>query len=244
MSVFAFEDLLRQKKVLAAKCTDRNRRFYCPNPRCDAHLLLCTQDVVSRTYFRATLKLHPHNLDCYYKNSSVKSVENFDEKTFKFDDLMDNLFRPSMPQKCSTILSHNLKLLPDNEIRQVKTIRQIYILCKGMDINDEFAGIKIWKMLLDNRSAKIYTKGVFGKRLVEAKFINFKKESKTIFVKLEDQFIFALNFTCETLFNEILSNILKNKMLNLVIAGDWKGNDKIYTDITSQRQIWIVGKEK
>ena len=67
MSLFAFEDELRQKKALAVKCSDRSKRFYCPDPQCDAHLFLCNQDGVSKAYFRATLKSHPHNLDCYYK---------------------------------------------------------------------------------------------------------------------------------------------------------------------------------
>lgn len=62
MSLFAFEDELRQKKALAVKCSDRSKRFYCPDPQCDAHLFLCNQDGVSKAYFRATLKSHPHNL--------------------------------------------------------------------------------------------------------------------------------------------------------------------------------------
>lgn len=244
MSLFAFEDVLRQRKVLAIRCSDRTRRFYCPNPHCDAHLFLCNQDGISKAYFRATFKSHSHNLDCYYKNSNVGSVENFDEKAFKFDDFMDNLFRSSISQKRSTITSDNSKSPSGNEIKQVRTMRQIYSLCKSMDINDEFAGIKIWKMLLDNRSAKIYKKGVFGKRLIEAKFRNYSKDSKTIFVKLENQFVFALNFNDEDFFNKILSNILKNKEQNVIVAGNWKDNsDKFYADITSQRQIWI-SKEK
>lgn len=113
-----------------------------------------------------------------------------------------------------------------------------------MDINDEFAGIKIWKMLLDNRSVKIYTKGVFGKKLIEAKFRNYSKDSKTIFVKLEDRFIFTLNLNDESLFNKILSGILENRGGNIVVAGDWKGDgDKFHANITSQKQIWI-SKEK
>lgn len=244
MSLFAFEDELRQKKILAARCSDRSKRFYCPNPHCDAHLFLCNQDGMSKAYFRAIFKSHPHNLDCYYKNSNAGSVENFDEKAFKFDDFMDNLFRSSAPQKCSTIKSDSSKSPSGNEIKQVRTMRQIYSLCKSMDINDEFAGIKIWKMLLDNRSMKIYKKGIFGKRLIEAKFSNYSKGSKTIFVKLENRFAFALKFNDEDFFNKILSDILKNKEQNIIVAGDWKGNDdKFCADITSRRQIWI-SKEK
>jgi len=152
MSLFAFEDVLRQRKVLAIGCSDRTRRFYCPNPHCDAHLFLCNQDGISKAYFRATFKSHSHNLDCYYKNSNVGSVENFDEKAFKFDDFMDNLFRSSIPQKRSTITSDNSKSPLGNEIKQVRTMRQIYSLCKSMDINDEFAGIKIWKMRMFKKS--------------------------------------------------------------------------------------------
>ena len=169
MSLFAFEDELRQKKALAVKCSDRSKRFYCPDPQCDAHLFLCNQDGVSKAYFRATLKSHPHNLDCYYKNSNVGSIENFDEKAFKFDSFMDNLFKSAVPQNCSALPSNNSKLPSGNEIKQVRTIRQIYDLCKSMDINDEFAGIKIWKMLLDNRSVKIYTKGVFWEKADRSK---------------------------------------------------------------------------
>ena len=44
MSLFAFEDELRQKKALAVKCSDRSKRFYCPDPQCDAHLFLCNQE--------------------------------------------------------------------------------------------------------------------------------------------------------------------------------------------------------
>lgn len=243
MSLFAFEDELRQKKILAVRCSDRSRRFYCPNPQCDAYMFLCNKDGVSRAYFRATLKSHPHNLDCYYKNSNVGSIENFDEKAFKFDDFMDNLFKSAASQRRSIFISNNSESPPGNEIKQVRTIRQIYDPCKSMDINDEFAGIKIWKMLLDNRSIKIYKKGVFGKRLIEAKFRNYSKDSKTISVKLEDRFIFALNLNDESLSNKILSDILENRGRNIVVAGDWKGDgDKFHAEITSQKQIWI-GKE-
>ena len=79
--------------------------------------------------------------------------------------------------------------------------------------------------------------------MIEAKFRNYSKDSKTISVKLEDRFIFALNLNDESLSNKILSDILENRGRNIVVAGDWKGDgDKFHAEITSQKQIWI-GKE-
>ncbi len=75
----------------------------------------------------------------------------------------------------------------ENNKQPIKTLRQIYSMCKSRPVTDMYAGKKIRDMILDDRSAYYYTKGCFGNKIVEARrqagHFFFEDESKRVFLK-------------------------------------------------------------
>lgn len=94
MATYAYKDAMRRDIIYAANAVkeDRNKRFYCPNPNCTAQLYICAVDGSKRAYFRATKKQFPHVPMCSFaSNTEEFEADQFDEKTFVFDNAMDNL---------------------------------------------------------------------------------------------------------------------------------------------------------
>ena len=62
MATYAYKDANRKNVIYASNAVkeDRNKRFYCPNPNCAAHLYICAVDGSKKAYFRATRKEFPH----------------------------------------------------------------------------------------------------------------------------------------------------------------------------------------
>jgi hypothetical protein len=239
MSFYAFEDIKRELKVDANQNLSKQKRFYCPNKNCDAHLFLCNQDGVSKAYFRATLRAHLHTNGCPFENSNSGDIENLDEKSFRIDDFFDNLFLAKQSKKSNTKTPNNSQPLK-NQLIQIKTIRHLYSLCKIKNIDSQIAENNVWQLLLDDRSKKNYTKLVPGKRLIEAKFNHYNKDNQEIFLKLYN-FLFILSFENKNLFFQILGNIFANKKTYIVVAGNWEINDdKFHAPIISKKQIWLV----
>lgn len=239
MSSFAFEDKDRIKKIDAKDAKDKSQRFYCPNPQCDARLHVCNIDGVSKSYFRATFSEYPHINGCFYENSCNFDIDKVDEKSFNFDNAVENLFSPSKSVK-SNGDGQNSYDLYSKRINQLKTVKQIYTMCKSLSIDYKFNDIPVWKMLLDNRSVKKYTKGVFHKKIVEADMKYYNNNEKQIFLYMQN-FNFMLFFDDEKLFKNIRDTLYENKNRKVIVAGDWKGNDnKFRTKISSTKQICVV----
>ena len=80
MSKYAYRDEMRTDEIPAkdAQKTDRNTRFYCPNPKCDAHLYIASVNGSVSAYFTANDEKHPHidGCDFYEKNTKI-TAENF-----------------------------------------------------------------------------------------------------------------------------------------------------------------------
>ena len=59
MAMYAFLDELRTKEILARDATkeDKYRRFFCPNPDCDAHLHIVSVDGLVSAYLKLMIKI-------------------------------------------------------------------------------------------------------------------------------------------------------------------------------------------
>ena len=162
MSSYAYltEERTSESIVFSEKAmiTDRGRRFYCPNPDCDAHMFLCNPDNPEvKPYFRATMKEHRHSPNCSYAIISFNSDEH-NESKFDFEKATQHVMRPSKPGPEFEIEKSNKdsdKQLPPH------TIKQIYSMAKNYPIDYNYNGIPIWKILADERSRKIYHKGIY-----------------------------------------------------------------------------------
>ena len=95
MAAYAYKDAMRKDIIYAADAVkeDRIKKFYCPNPNCTAHLYICAVDGSKKAYFRAAKKEFPHVPMCSFGSSTYEfEADKFDETTFVFDNVMDNLY--------------------------------------------------------------------------------------------------------------------------------------------------------
>lgn len=103
----------------------------------------------------------------------------------------------------------------ENNKQPIKTLRQIYSMCKSRPVTDMYAGKKIRDMILDDRSAYYYTKGCFGNKIVEARRQAghfFEDESKRVFFKAPTEsgkYTFVLQFDEEKIYGKIKTEIKK-----------------------------------
>lgn len=180
MATYAYKDDMRKDIIYAASAVkeDRNKKFYCPNPNCTAHLYICAVDGSKKAYFRATKKEFPHVPMCPFGSSTDEfQADQFDETTFVFDNAMDNLCIVTAAQKAQkTPGNHNQGTVKKHPPR---TLRQIYLMCKSKPVTETYGNKEIGSMILDDRSEYRYPKGCFGNRIIES----FPKKSYMIIPK-------------------------------------------------------------
>ncbi|MGZ0042356.1 hypothetical protein [Paenibacillus polymyxa] len=248
MAMYAYKDAARTVKILArdAQKQDKSNRYYCPNHKCDAHMFIRNIEGVSASYFGA-IHSHGHINNCPHGASNGFNLNDYDEDTFEFDNALLALTMPGMSQTKKELPgehgSGNAKASPP------RTIRQIYSMCKAHDCSDTYNGVKIGKMLLDNRSVYMYPKGVFGWRIIEAKckrphfYDSVKKEISLIASTDEEEYTFILKFESEKLFKEIKNVIFSNRECFTVVAGRWSssGTFNVFcTTLSSKKQLAII----
>lgn len=248
MSMYVFKDKLRTIKFYAKDATKENRstRFYCPNPDCDAHMYICGVDGSSYAYFSANRREYRHVSKCPFDSSNGFNPYEHDENTFDFENALEALTSPSKSiSGKETPGSHGTGTPRKKPLR---TIRQIYDMCKSFDSIDTYNGVKIGQMIVDDRSEYMYPKGVFGYRLIEGEAIGYFYNSEKLEIKIlapiaSRKYSFILKFDEEKLFHDIQKGIYENRDKIIVIAGKWQSTGKFnifYADITSKRQVSII----
>lgn len=204
MSAYAYRDRNRTEVIYASEAMTENidTLFFCPNKDCNAHLHICAVDGSRKAYFRATHKQFPHIDNCPFASSANHfDSDKFNEEAFSFDDAINNLFlvkKESERNRNQRNIGEHNNGEPNKQ--PIKTLRQIYSMCKSRPVTDMYAGKKIRDMILDDRSAYYYTKGCFGNKIVEARrqvghF--FEDESKRVFLKAPTEsgkYTFVLQF--------------------------------------------------
>ncbi|WP_169783865.1 hypothetical protein [Campylobacter curvus] len=131
MARYAFLDVGRKNLVYAKDLFDKDREYYCLSKDCDARLYLCSQNGIKHAYFRAKFKKFPHKEDCFYKNSQDFDTDNFDEKSFKFENLIDLFMRFDLRNMNNNISYTNKTNDENNSAKtqnKISTIRNLYIM--------------------------------------------------------------------------------------------------------------------
>ena len=246
--MYVYKDDARKEMLLArdAQKQDKDIRFYCPNPQCDAYMYIRNIDGVSASYFSANPS-HGHIDGCVYGATNGFNPNSYCEDKFEFDNALVALTTPSKPQtKKITPGEHGIG--PSNP-KPLRTIRQIYSMCKSYACSDTYNKITIGQMLLDNRSFYMYPKGVFGQRLIEGKskrprfYDSSKKEISLIISDEGKEYTFILEFDDENLFKEIKNVVFPNRDYLVVVAGKWRssGSFNVFcTTVSSKKQIAII----
>lgn len=248
MSMYVFKDKLRTIKFYAKDATKENRstRFYCPNPACDARMYICGVDGVSAAYFSANRKEYHHVSKCPFGSSNGFKPDEHDENAFDFESALEALTSPIKPVSRKEKPGIHGTGAPRN--KPLRTIRQIYDMCKSFDSVDTYNGVRIGQMIIDDRSAYMYPKGVFGYRLIEGQVSRYFYDSEKLEINIlapitNRKYSFVLRFAEKKLFQHIKTGIYENQDKIIVIAGKWSSTGKFnmfYTDIISEKQIAIV----
>jgi hypothetical protein len=219
----AYRDKERRDIILASEALEENRdkSFYCPNPLCNSKLFVCAGDGSRKAYFRATKSAYKHIANCPYANSSVAFDDNkFNQSDFSFENAMKNL------------LVENYSKPPTRD-------------SKRSSYGDE----KIGRMILDDRTAYCYPKGVFGFKIIESCvkgrfYDNDKNEIYLVAPVANPNYHFILSISDINLYKKIRNMVFENKDKFIIVAGEWKasnlGYDYFETRIYSDKQISIL----
>lgn len=250
MANYAYRDKDRQDIIVASEALeeDRNKSFYCPNPLCNSKLFICAVDGSRKAYFRATKSAYKHIDNCPYANSSVTFDEKiFNQSNFSFENAMQELFvkSNSKPSKSGTKKSSYV----EHDNHTFSTIKQIYSMCKQFPPNYSYGNEKIGRMILDDRTAYWYPKGVFGFKIIESCvkgrfYDNDKNEIYLVAPIANPNYQFILSISDMNLYKKIRNMIFENKDKFIIVAGDWKASNLGYgyfeTTIYTDKQISIL----
>ena len=250
MANYAYRDKERRHIILANEALeeDRNKSFYCPNPRCNSKLFICAVDGCRKAYFRATKSAYNHIANCPYANSAVIFDDNeYNRATFSFENAIQNLLvennsKPVMSDSKSTSCGEHIN-------HTLRTIRQIYSMCKQFPPNYSYGNEKIGKMILDDRTAYWYPKGVFGFKIIESCvngrfYDNDKNEIYLVAPIANPNYHFILSIPDINLYRKIRNMVFENKDKFIIVAGQWnssKADERtIKSIIYSNKQITII----
>jgi len=129
--MYAYKDLNRNEKLYAkdGAMENKDRRFYCPNPSCNAHMHICGLGGIKTAYFSANRKDFGHTKGCPFGAKISFSPGEYDENSFDFDNALDALTTPNRP--ISKKEEPSLHTTGRAAARPLRTIRQIYDMCKS-----------------------------------------------------------------------------------------------------------------
>lgn len=231
MAMYVYRDEERKVELYAKDSYKENKstRFYCPNPNCDAHMFICSLDGSSSAYFRATHKAHSHIDGCMFTSFNKFKLDKYDEVLFNFETALKSMLIPSKKaiKKIDNAKHKNHRKTVTAGGNQLKTIREIYSMCKSYGCHDIYNNVKIGQMLLDDRSCHMYSDGILGYRIIEAKVpkyfydkeiqtINLCTPVKTIKYKLQ------LMVSDKKLFREMRDNLFNNSDKIIIVGGEWQ----------------------
>lgn len=256
MSSVAYKNKARTIIISAknAKLENKGTRYYCFNRECEAELYFAHTSGTDGGHFRA-YPTTPHNKDCEQACSGSRiSISDYNEKEFNLDSLIDSflLFSANSPKSNRKILGGRAITNQTSDILQnkrIKTISQLYFLMKSLGEKESYNGYVVGFTLIDRRSIRMNTKGVFGRKLVEAKVSKgyfYNKDLKEIYLEIpndtECKYKFILRFKDFSLYTELSKLIYENKDYFIVVGGEWKKEriNVFYTYIENRKQIYIV----
>lgn len=250
MAMYSYRDEERKLEIYAknAHSEDKSTRFYCPDPDCKAHMFICGLDGSSAAYFRATLKKYPHKIGCSFGSSNNFNPDEHDEDSFDFEEAMQNLEETTKPVgKNDTPNPHSVGTTKGKPLH---TIRQIYDMCKSYKCSDKYNNLKIGFMLLDDRSSYMYTKGIFGYKLIEAKIKRYFYDKNSLTITLctpikTTKYKLILKVEDNELFNEMRDKLYNNRNKIVLVSGNWKFANEIDSftaTISSKKQYHVIKK--
>ncbi|MBE6105751.1 MAG: hypothetical protein E7196_05305 [Anaerovibrio lipolyticus] len=230
---------------------NRDVRFFCPNPNCNAALYVCSRNGSKRPYFAANRPGKRHiEGGCMYSCDIKFDPNNTDEGSFKFQNAIEKLFVTSIERAKANQLSAIRDKIEGNK-KPLRTLRQIYDMCRSYHAKDCYAGVEIWRMILDDRTVKFYTKGCFGYHLVAGKidtvYYDANKLSVNVYVIIGiNKYNICLRFKETKLFKFVRDEVYNNKGNYMIVASYWKSAN-LYSmngEINTKKQILVIKNKR
>lgn len=252
MALYAYRDSERKDEITAKEAAKENitTRYYCPNPKCDAHLYVCSIEGNRTVHLKATKKDYRHVPGCLFGNSGGAYSDPFDESSFNFKEMISGLIISVAHQTDNKEPGEHGTGEP--KARPPRTIRQVYDICKERAPKDMYGSEYVGKMLLCDQSAYFWPKGIYGPLIIEGKcrkfFYKESEEVREIYLDTpihNSKYNLVLKFGSKKLFKTILSRLFKNRDKIIVVGGLW-GAYGVYgtfcIDLKSARQIKILNE--
>ena len=251
MSLEAFLDFNKTCLISAEdafyKFGKETHSYFCPNKNCSAKMTLKSYDGKKKHYF-AALEKFPHIENCRFKVKNFK-FEDFNESNFSIEKIFNRISQSENEIKINintNIKDKNNNTSEEKVLDTIKTLNQLYFMCLSLDVNDKYNDIKIWKILLDDRSESFYVNGIYnGIRLIKCKYKRYNREEKKIYLKTYGDFDVAIYIKSDTLFKNIKDLMFNNSKLNkleYVILGNWEKQGKyMVAEVNSEKQYKMLG---
>lgn len=171
----------------AIDCTadDLNHVFLCLDPNCNARLSLCAINSNKRLpYFSNRDPKFRHSESCEYCDSNPSYLFQFDHEMFNPEDFLGTIiFSNQNKDKTNTSIDNNHRNGKENhELKQIRTVRQLYSLCLSNSLDDTIGNTKIINLLCNDATSFYYTKVINGIKLCVCRWHHYKRESKSIFL--------------------------------------------------------------
>ena len=249
MSTIAYKDKNKTETITISEAVllNNDRKYYCKNKKCAAELVVVARNGVKTPYFRA-LKSKPHMRACLYGSEDFKNytINDFDEKEFDLDDKIQSLSTVSDSKSDREVDKGSKIKLCNNGKQHIRTIKQIYFICKTQLENKEFNGVSIEKYYIDS---EIYTIAYqqSGNKLIECKTNKYlyNEEKSEIYLNTKQIGILILKFIDKKLYKVARKYFYNNKDRLFIIAGylqiDMVNSINVYLiNIFSKKQFCYV----
>lgn len=256
MSNYVCSDNNRTKYIYAEECDSSNLKieYFCPTPGCSAKLTLRSLNGENNPYFSA-LKSHPHNPElCTINKLPTLNFNNCNLSDFSFETFYDSIINCSDVSKISNIDTSTTNKNSNTNI--INTTAKLYYYCKKFDINHNLnKDLMVKDIIADNRNNFIFTKRIYGLKLIESKFHRYDYDKNKLELKYpidencSNKYLLKIYFKDTKKFNAILKKIFNDKSnFNTVIIGilanfkfsEFFDNKVLSCSIESSKQIIII----
>lgn len=243
MSFYAYTNEKRNitNKIYAKDVTMNNKlnEYFCPTENCAGKMYVrAIENSERKTHF--VIKTGCSHSDFCRIGKERFSPTEYTEELFDYNEFMQNILKPQV------ISNNNVKQNPggDGNIKPISTVKQLYLQCINMDINQFYNGYKISDILIDYRTRHIYKYYIKGFHLVECYCYRYNLDERKYYAKywLDESkskyHILELKFTNDDLFKKQKDRGYFQK--NIVVAGIWENDEKniISTTINRNGQIY------
>lgn len=220
-------------------------RYFCPNKKCSAKMILKSYDGEKKHFF-ASIPSFPHVKNCVFSMTEFRK-EDFNEADFSLVNIFNKIAHinaKSKKSKNNNNQNNNKNNSCEIVLKTIKTLNQLVSMCLTYDVTDEYNGIKIWRMLLDERSENFYKNGIYaGVRLIKCIYHRYDSSQNKIYLKSCGDYDIAIHIKTDELYSKIKGIMYESRQKNqkYIIFGNWENQGKyMVSEINSEKQYMML----